>query len=519
MPEQPQPLIVVYDETNTTVLSSARTATATMTQLVETDGEDENAMNIMVAAPINAVRVELQIDWAITVVKDGGLGNPGQVRNNFTPTGVTRTGTSNIVWPGNNASGSGSFAYSYTLDNPAGDWPFDADAVELAGVPPQGGMRFRAFTNLGTGGSQSVLTVITFTVTEIELDDGTIYDPNSPLTASLTRWLRVQAGQQAAFGTAVEPDFMLPVVFAYQQGDVEQLAQWDSGTWTALEIVELVASFATFTLRGALFYELLPVLLNAGFGAMTPSGMGPYSYAGSGGPDAVGEPSPYTFRLGGNQGGGGSMVQIADAYCEALALSFNLNTRIVTFESRWFGRAIDDNGGFGYAPAAVALPTGLAMVNGLLATVGLQDAGDTGGAFDNLTALDCALIEWQLQVETGLRPTWAADKNALTYCGVRHEQPRAVWTPHLRTTAANYALVLTKAQQRAYQELQLALSGTDRALTLQLTGRFVGKLNAHERTRGEVVMKPTFVVQTSHVQVTTPHWMDWAITAGWEHGA
>lgn len=339
------------------------------------------------------------------------------------------------------------------------------------------------------------------------------------LDASLVTFFRVQAAQQSAFGTAVEPAFALPVVFDYQQGDVEQLAQWDEGSWTPLEIMELVASFATFKLRGVLCYELLPVLLNAGFGAMTPSGMGPYSYAGSGGPSAVGAPSPYTFRFGGNQGSGGSMVQIADAYLNSLTLTFNLNDKIVTFESEWFGRFVDDNGGAGYAPAAVALPDGLRMVNGLLATVGVQDATATGGVFDDLTAFECALIEWQLQIDTGLRPAWSADKNALTYCGVRHEEPSAVWSPHLRTTLDNYALVLTKAQQRTYQELQIALSDTDRALTLQMTGRFVGKTNAHERTRGEVVMKPTFVVRTSHDQVNSSHWMDWAITAGWEHGA
>lgn len=337
------------------------------------------------------------------------------------------------------------------------------------------------------------------------------------LDASIVPFLRVQAARQSSFGTAETPTVALPVRFEYDDGDVEQVAEWDAGVWTGTEIVECVAQFATFRLSGTLFFELLPLLLAAGFAPMTPSGVGPYDYSGAVAAASPGTPSPYTFWLGGDSGSGGSMVEIADAYLRELILTFDLDTKAVTFDSRWFGRRVDDNDGAGYAPETVTLPDGLTMVQGLLSTVGLQDAGASGGAFDALTDLAGSVMAWTLTVETGLLPLWAADQNALTYCGVEVGNPTATWQPTIRTTADNYALTLTKAQARTYQEAQLSFSGDDRALVWQMTGRWAGKLNAHERVRGEVVMQPKFVAATPATQTTTPHLLSWSVETGWEH--
>jgi hypothetical protein len=435
----------------------------------------------------------------VTVVENGGSGNT-------------------TVWPSVTTTADGGFLAC-----------FGTSGTNLGRTPPAGMderydtlsgscrvyLMTGALATAGASGTRTTTHIVGMAtrVISVAVEEGAAL----PLDASLLRWLRVQAGKQAEFGTAVAMDFALPVTFDYQQGDVEQVAEWDAGRWTGTEIVELTAEYATFTLRGALFFELLPVLFNAGFAAMTASGLGPYSYSGSGGPDAVGVPVPYTFRFGGDEGAVGSMMQVQDAYCHALRLNFNLNDKIVRCESQWFGRRIDDNDGAGYAPTAVPLPTGLAMVNGLRSTVGLQDAGESGGAFDALAEFECSLIEWALDVDTGLRPTWAADQNGLTYCGVRHETPRATWLPHIRTTADNYAVTLTKAQARTFQEVQMTWVGTDREVVVQMTGRWLGKLHAHSRSGGEVVMQPQFRVATPASQTTTPHWMSWAIEAGWEH--
>lgn len=344
------------------------------------------------------------------------------------------------------------------------------------------------------------------------------------LDASLTTFLRVQAARQDAFDEPATPTFALPVAFEYSDGDLDQLAQWDSGTWTPLEIVERIAQFASFKLRGTLFFEELPLLLAAGFAPMEPSGDGPYTYADSVAPGASGVPVPYTFRFGGNDGSRSptSMVQVQDAYLSKLTLTYSPTVHIVQMESEWFGRFVDDNAGLGYEPEAVTLPDGLRMVNGLAATLGFQDAGDAGGAFDAITDLACELVEWTLTLDTGLRPAWAGDNNALTYCGVYQEWPGLQFAPVIRTNIDTYALVMAKAQQRQHQELQLTFYdafGGDRSLVLRMTGRWQPKLNAHERVRGEVVMKPVFEVRTPATQTSTPHWLSYEVVTGWEHGA
>lgn len=339
------------------------------------------------------------------------------------------------------------------------------------------------------------------------------------LDASLTTFLQVQAARQTDFDSPATPTTALPLRFEYADGDQDQVAAWDSGAWTGLEIVERVAQIATVKLRGALFFELMPLLLAAGFAAMDPSGDGPYAYEDSVAPGATGTPSPYTFLLGGNDGNRSptSLVQVQDAYLSKLTLTYSPTVHIVQMESEWFGRYIDDNSGLGFEPAAVSLPDGLRMVNGLLSTLGLQDAGDTGGAFDAITEFECELVEWTLTLDTGLRPAWCGDGNNLSYGGVRQEWPALSFAPTIRTNLDTYALVLTKAQQRQAQELQLTFYGEDRSLVLRMTGRWQPKLNAHERVRGEVVMKPTFEARTPYSQATSPHWLSYEMLTGWEH--
>jgi hypothetical protein len=338
------------------------------------------------------------------------------------------------------------------------------------------------------------------------------------LDASLVKFLRVQAGKQAAFDEAVTPTFALPVKFAYVDGDEEQVAVWDPGVWTPLTIVERTAQMATFTLRGALFFELLPVLFNAGFDAMTSSGVGPYTYAASALPAAVGAPIPYTFRFGGNDANRNlaSMVQVQDAYLRTMTMSANINDKAILCESEWFGRWVDDNDGFGYEPEAVTLPPGLAMVQGLRSTLAVQDAGAAGGAFDALSAFDCSILEWTFTLDTGLRPAWAGDGNALTYCGARHEWPGAQFAAHMRTDLTNYAVTKVKANLRQFQELRLSFFGdAGRQAIFSMTGRWLPHFPAHDRSRNEVVMKPAFQVATPHTQTTTPHWLSWQFDTQW----
>ncbi|MFA6168297.1 MAG: hypothetical protein WC700_16870 [Gemmatimonadaceae bacterium] len=385
--------------------------------------------------------------------------------------------------------------------------------AELAGS----GVRVTELGVLAEIGPTGIYVTVVGVLVEIEY----VAPPTDLLDASLVKFLRVQAGKQAAFDTPATPTFALPVKFVYVDGDEEQVAAWDGGVWTPSVIVERTAQFATFTLRGALFFELLPVLFNAGFADMAPSGAGPYSYAASVLPTAPGTPLPYTFRFGGNDSNRNlaSMVQVQDAYLRTMALTFNMNDKEILCESEWFGRWVDDNDGFGYAPEAVTLPPGLALVQGLRSTWAVQDAGVAGGAFDALTPFECSLMDWTLTLDTGLRPAWAGDGNALTYCGARHEWPGAALQAHLRTNLTNYAVTKVYANLRTFQELQVAFYGdAGRQAIFNMTGRWLPRFHAHDRSREEVVMKPSFQVATPHEQVTTPHWLSWQFDTRWQHG-
>jgi hypothetical protein len=73
-----------------------------------------------------------------------------------------------------------------------------------------------------------------------------------------------------------------------------------------------------------------------------------------------------------------------------------------------------------------------------------------------------------------------------------------------------------KSNLRTFQELRLSLFGTDnRRLILTMTGRWLPKFVAHDRSREEVVMKPTFQVGTPASQTTTPHWLSYDSFSRW----
>lgn len=334
------------------------------------------------------------------------------------------------------------------------------------------------------------------------------------------KFLKAEAGKQSAFNSAATPNFKLPFTGEYADDQTEHVAEWDMGYWTPTEIVEKTSDYATFKLSGAMFFELLPVFLSAGFADLSPSGADPYTYDAELAPASVGVPSPYTFLFGGNEnlGGTGPAVKIQDGYLQKMVLSFNINSKELTVQSDWFGRKVDDNSGAGFAFQGAALPTPLGMMKGMLGALEIQDAATTGSDFATMTAFDCSLLDWSLSIDTGLRPQWASEENALTYCGIYHEAPVITFTPTIRTNSTNYALVKTKANDRTFQEVMLTLNGaSSRQVKWQMTGRWLPNFSAHGRGSGEVVMQPTFQCATPYTQVTTPHLFGWELDTKWSH--
>lgn len=328
------------------------------------------------------------------------------------------------------------------------------------------------------------------------------------------KFLKAEAGKQAEFGTPVAPTFRLPFEGEYQDAQEDHVAQYDSGVWTPQEIAGKVADHATFTLKGTAFFELLPIFWNAGYNDITPSGTGPYAYDDALDPAAEGAPIPYTFYFGGGEdiGGTGPAIRIADAYCQSFSLAFGIGAKQIALQSTWFGKSVDDNAGAGFDFIGSNLPGSLEMMKGLLGELNVQDAAATGGDFATMTAFECSLLDWTLTVNTGIRPKWAADNNALTYCGYYYEAPAVTLAAAIRTTSANYANVAAKAKARTYQELELILNGSSaRQLRAQLTGRWLPNVTAHGRSGNEVVMNAVFQAGTPYTQTTTPHYFGWEL--------
>ncbi len=335
------------------------------------------------------------------------------------------------------------------------------------------------------------------------------------------KFIRAEAAKQSAFGTAASSSqFALPFVGEYTDAQEEHVATWDRGTWTPTEIVAKTAEFVTFTLEGVGFFELLPVLLNAGFGHITVSGSDPYVFDGVVSPTAVGTPRPYTFWFGSreNIGGTGPATRVQDSYCQEIVLTGNINTKEVALRSSWFGLQADDNSGAGYAMADAALPTPLGMMRTLQGLFDLKDAGTTGGSFATMTAIDGYLLDWSLTMRTGLAPAWRADSNQQTYTGVQFTEPEIIFTGNIVCDATRYALVRTKYNARTYQELKLTLNGdSSRQVMWKVTGRFTDVPRHTGRAEGQMVLPVTFTAATPHTQTITPHYFGWELDTKWSH--
>ena len=337
------------------------------------------------------------------------------------------------------------------------------------------------------------------------------------------RFLKSQAGMQATFETAVTPTFTLPFAGEYEDAGDFNEAELDDGRWIPSKIIDRVSNYATFRLRGAAFFEMLPILNNAMFAYTAPVGAGaPFAYNYELDLTVPGTPRPYTFMFGGGEdlGATGPAVRIADCYCQSYVLSGNMNDRSVSLESNWFGAGVDDNSGAGYDFAAVAMPSPLGMLRFPYSTLEYEDATTTGSGFTTMTAMNCRLMDWRLSVNGGLRAQWSADANQLTMCGVFIDTPSIQLEATIRTDATTYAAVRGKAESQTYQELQFTLTGaSSRAAIFQMTGRWLPVTNVHARSNGEVVMTGTFDSGGYPSQTTTPHAFGYQIATAWSHAS
>ena len=329
-----------------------------------------------------------------------------------------------------------------------------------------------------------------------------------------SKFNKAQVGLQTAIGTGLAATAMaiqVPWKGMYEDRRQRHTAEYDAGTWTPTTIVADVGfeTFATF--EGTAFYEMIPVLLNSGFADVAPSVTYLHTYVVS--PSAVGVPMPLTAlfgTVGTYIATTAPAVLLKDLFLKTLTLSANINDKAVMVKSEMFGSTFDDNTAAGYAFDSVTLPATMEVINGLKGVIRYQDAATTGGNFLTMTDFECSILDWELTIDTGIEPAYCLTDEATTWSALKYTSPSVEFKPIVRTTTATYAAIKAKADAKTYQELQLHLPGAvspGSYLTINMTGLWDVVPTAHDEQDGEVVIKPTFRCQTSHLQTTTPHYL------------
>lgn len=324
------------------------------------------------------------------------------------------------------------------------------------------------------------------------------------------RALIAQLGKQTAFDTPATPTIKLPWTVDYEDAREVLEREWDAGQWVPSVIAALLSEDGTFKTSGVIDFEMLPVVFDAGIADVTPTGTDPYTAAYEMDPAGPGTPAPMTLLIGAageNIGATGAAVRLPNSYLTKLTLAGGINEKAIKHEGEWIATTVDDNSGAGYALiSGLTPPAAIVEMNALLGEWKIQDAAATGGDFATMTAFDCAILNWRLTMDFGIKPKRSVDGNRLTYAGIRRDNPAVELEATIRLNQANYALVRGKHLARTFQELQFVINGAaSRKATFELTGWWADAKSGHMREDGEVVMKAKFNARTPHFQTTTPH--------------
>lgn len=138
------------------------------------------AESLVLAPPATAVRVEVSGTWTAQVIVSGGINSSGLI-SIFDDTFTSVVTDMTYDHPDNNTSTSQNFTATITKSLGA-TWPKNRDYYEFTPPSSPEGLRWRMSAAGNAFGEGSIVTIIqsvSLRVTEIELDDGTIYSPHS----------------------------------------------------------------------------------------------------------------------------------------------------------------------------------------------------------------------------------------------------------------------------------------------------------------------------------------------------
>lgn len=143
-------------------------------------GTVEDFAFLIMAPPKTAKRVVCSGVWSANKIRTGGTGNGSVDLDLETPTGGSRVDDLVFTQPSMPGGTSGSFTVTWTFTG--ADWPVNNESIVASPPATPAGARIKPYANAnvsGSGGPWTVTTDVTIsmTVTEIELDNGTIYTP------------------------------------------------------------------------------------------------------------------------------------------------------------------------------------------------------------------------------------------------------------------------------------------------------------------------------------------------------
>ena len=179
-----------YDFDDVLTVTDSQTSYAYTTTLSSASGEGlkVDSDNLIIVPPADAVRVAVHVVWSATNTAPG-FASASIGLSLLDKAGGLTSHTDDSDWadPGEGNSGSGAFDVEWTLDAGA-DWPVNLDTIGSSPSASDAGARIRKLLSVNGAGGNTATGIITatVTVTEIELDDGTIYTPAAGGAAMIT---------------------------------------------------------------------------------------------------------------------------------------------------------------------------------------------------------------------------------------------------------------------------------------------------------------------------------------------
>jgi hypothetical protein len=190
----------------------------------------DEILYVMVAPPANAKRINLSVVWGAGRTRSG-TGSSNIFLTVGNPATVTRIDDIDFVVPSINTANNGAFTVEWNFTNWASsDWPVNSTSIISS---PPGSQTDACYIRMrvnatGIGSSvESASVGINALVTEIELDDGTIYAPSDAAVAGFVSTDWGATWTQTAF---IQPDRAQAgsIHLPWESNDTEQLAYFGS---------------------------------------------------------------------------------------------------------------------------------------------------------------------------------------------------------------------------------------------------------------------------------------------------